>query len=82
MAVNPVLADSSDFIQWVREERDPLTNLGIAACAKRIDAIVLSLDDHFSKIPGIRVVTQQELWLRPSISRIFLSKLTQYRDLD
>jgi predicted nucleic acid-binding protein len=36
----------------------PLPDLVIAACAKRIGAIVLTFDEHFQKIPGIRAVRQ------------------------
>ncbi len=34
----------------------PLTDVIIACCARRIDALVLTLDGHFSRIPGIRAV--------------------------
>jgi len=39
----------------------PLPDLIIACCAKRIDAIVLTFDEHFQKIPGIRAVNQLEV---------------------
>jgi predicted nucleic acid-binding protein len=32
----------------------PLTDIIIACCARRIGAVVLTLDKHFSLIPGIR----------------------------
>jgi len=39
----------------------PLPDLVIAACAKRIGAVVLTFDEHFQKIPGIRAVTQLDV---------------------
>ena len=32
----------------------PLTDVVIACCARRIGAVVLTHDNHFSRIPGIR----------------------------
>ena len=32
----------------------PLTDIIIACCARRISAVVLTFDKHFSRIPGIR----------------------------
>lgn len=32
----------------------PLSDLIVACCANRIDAVVLTFDKHFQKIPGIR----------------------------
>ena len=32
----------------------PLTDIIIACCARRIGAVVLTFDKHFSHIPGIR----------------------------
>jgi len=32
----------------------PLTDIIIACCARRIGAVVLTFDKHFSRIPGIR----------------------------
>ena len=34
----------------------PLPDVVIACSAKRIGAVVLTFDDHFKKIPGVRVV--------------------------
>jgi predicted nucleic acid-binding protein len=31
----------------------PLTDIVIACCARRIGAVVLTLDGHFSQIPGV-----------------------------
>lgn len=39
----------------------PLPDLMIACCAKRIDAVVLTLDEYFQKIPGIRAVNQLDV---------------------
>ena len=39
----------------------PLTDLIIAACAKRAEAVVLTLDKHFHDIPGVRVIDRLEL---------------------
>ena len=39
----------------------PLPDLVIAACAKRIGAVVLTNDKHFQHIPGVRVVSQLEI---------------------
>lgn len=34
----------------------PLTDLVIAACAQRIGAAVLTFDEHFASVPGLRVI--------------------------
>lgn len=39
----------------------PLSDVVIAACAKRIGAVVLTFDEHFRQIPGIRTVSQLEM---------------------
>lgn len=39
----------------------PLPDLVIACCAKRIDAVVLTFDEHFQKIPGVRAVSQLDI---------------------
>src|SRR5947209_3165876 len=36
----------------------PLTHIVIACCARRVGAIVLTYDKHFSRIPGLRVTSQ------------------------
>lgn len=36
----------------------PLTDVVIACCARRIGAVVLTYDKHFSIIPGIKVAEQ------------------------
>jgi predicted nucleic acid-binding protein len=39
----------------------PLPDLVIACCAKRIGAVVLTFDHHFSEIPGVRAVSQLDV---------------------
>ena len=39
----------------------PLPDLVIACCAQRIDAVVLTFDEHFQKIPGVRAVSQLDI---------------------
>lgn len=39
----------------------PLTDVVIACCAKRISAVVLTYDKHFSLIPGVRAAHRLEL---------------------
>jgi predicted nucleic acid-binding protein len=34
----------------------PLTDIVIAACARRINATLITLDHHFSKVPGLRIL--------------------------
>ncbi len=34
----------------------PVTDVVIACCAIRINAVVLTFDNHFAKIPGVRAV--------------------------
>jgi predicted nucleic acid-binding protein len=34
----------------------PLTDIIIACCARRVGAVVLTLDKHFHRIPGVRAV--------------------------
>ena len=36
----------------------PLSDVVIATCARRIGAVVLTFDDHFLSIPGIRAVRE------------------------
>jgi len=38
----------------------PLTDVVIACCARRIGAVVLTYDKHFSLIPGVRTTRQLE----------------------
>ena len=38
----------------------PLTDIVIGCCARRVGAVVLTYDHHFSQIPGIRVTDQLE----------------------
>lgn len=39
----------------------PLTDIVIACCAQRIGAVVLTLDKHFSLMPGVRTTRQLEV---------------------
>ena len=39
----------------------PLTDLVIACCAQRIGAVVLTFDQHFSQIPGVRAVSRLDV---------------------
>jgi predicted nucleic acid-binding protein len=39
----------------------PLTDLVIACCAQRIGAVVLTYDQHFGRIPGVRAVSQLDV---------------------
>ena len=36
----------------------PLADIAIACCARRIGAVVLTFDQHFTRIPGIVAVSQ------------------------
>jgi predicted nucleic acid-binding protein len=36
----------------------PLTDVVIACCARRVDGFVLTFDQHFEAIPGIRAVSE------------------------
>jgi predicted nucleic acid-binding protein len=38
----------------------PLPDVIIACCARRIGATVLTLDNHFKRIPGVRVIDHLE----------------------
>jgi predicted nucleic acid-binding protein len=38
----------------------PLTDVVIACCAQRIEAVVLTYDKHFSLMPGVRTTHQLE----------------------
>lgn len=39
----------------------PLTDLVIACCAQRIGAVVLTYDQHFARIPGVRAVDRLDI---------------------
>lgn len=39
----------------------PLPDLVIACCAQRIGAVVLTFDEHFQRIPGVRAVSQLDV---------------------
>jgi predicted nucleic acid-binding protein len=39
----------------------PLTDIIIGCCAKRVGAVVLTFDGHFSRIPGIRALSHLEI---------------------
>ncbi len=47
----------AETLAWQLDRRGvvlPLTDIIIACCARRIGAVVLTFDTHFSHIPGIR----------------------------
>lgn len=47
----------AENLAWQLDRRGvilPLTDILIACCARRIGAVVLTFDKHFSHIPGIR----------------------------
>jgi hypothetical protein len=53
---NRLWADAEALV-WQLDRRGvilPLTDILIACCARRIGAVVLTMDNHFSHIPGIR----------------------------
>ena len=53
---NRLLADAEQ-LAWELDRTGvilPLTDIIIACCARRIGAVVLTFDKHFSHIPGIR----------------------------
>jgi hypothetical protein len=39
----------------------PLTDVIIACCAKRVNALILTYDKHFSQIPGVRTIDRLDL---------------------
>src|SRR5262245_32277997 len=46
---------------WTLDRRGnivPLTDVVIACCAMRVDAVVLTFDTDFDRIPGVRVVNR------------------------
>ena len=50
--------DEAEQLAWTLDRQGkvlPLTDLVIAVCAKRLDAVVLTLDYHFKEIPGLKV---------------------------
>ena len=57
---NRLLADAEQ-LAWELDRTGvilPLTDIIIACCARRIGAVVLTFDKHFSHIPGIRCTDQ------------------------
>ena len=55
------LWDSVEATAWELDRKGtvlPLTDLIIACCAQRIGGVVLTFDNHFSKIPGVRAVSR------------------------
>ncbi len=55
------LWDDVEAAAWQLDRKGvvlPLTDLVIACCARRIDAVVLTFDAHFQRIPGVRSVSQ------------------------
>ncbi len=50
-------ADAAE-LAWSLDRRGtvlPLTDIVIATCALRINAILVTVDSHFTKIPGLRI---------------------------
>jgi predicted nucleic acid-binding protein len=59
---NRLWADVEETL-WQLDRRGiivPLTDAVIACCARRIGALVLTFDQHFQTIPGIRAVESLE----------------------
>ena len=51
------LWDETEQTLWELDRKGiilPLTDVAIACCARRIGAVVLTFDQHFSQIPGVR----------------------------
>lgn len=45
-------------LAWELDRRGevlPLSDVAIAACAKRMGAVVITTDPHFAKVPGLKV---------------------------
>jgi predicted nucleic acid-binding protein len=54
-----VVADAAD-LAWTLDRKGtvlPVTDLLIAACARKAGALVVSEDPHFAAIPGLRVAS-------------------------
>lgn len=50
------LWDEVETLSWTLARsghHPPLPDLVIACCARRIDAVILTLDDHFRHMPGV-----------------------------
>ena len=57
-ATDQVLWDEVAELAWELDRRGevlPLTDIVIAACAKRTGASVITVDSHFKKVPGLKV---------------------------
>lgn len=55
-----VWADA-ESLSWTLDRQGsplPLPDIIIAACARRLGAVVLTFDDHFQAIPGIKAVRE------------------------
>jgi len=58
------LWEEAENLLWRLERQGhilPLTDVVIACCAMRIGATVLTFDEHFARIPGLRVVRQVDV---------------------
>jgi predicted nucleic acid-binding protein len=59
---NRLWADVEDTL-WQLDRRGmivPLTDAVIACCARRIGALVLTFDEHFQTIPGVKAIDSLE----------------------
>jgi predicted nucleic acid-binding protein len=59
VSTDSVLWHDATELAWRLDRKGivlPLTDIVIAACARRIDATVITLDDHFSQVPQLRVL--------------------------
>jgi len=57
------LWEQAEQTLWELDRRGiivPLTDAVIACCANRVGAVVLTLDRHFSMIPGVRTIDRLE----------------------
>lgn len=58
VAMVPDLWTEVGGLAWELDRRGevlPLTDIAIAACAKRAGAVVITTDPHFAKVPGLKV---------------------------
>jgi predicted nucleic acid-binding protein len=58
------LWDEAEQTLWDLDRRGvvlPLTDVVIGCCAKRVGAVVLTFDHHFSQIPGVRATDRLDV---------------------
>jgi predicted nucleic acid-binding protein len=58
------LWDEAEQTLWDLDRRGavlPLTDVVIGCCAKRVGAVVLTFDRHFSQIPGVRATDRLDV---------------------